>query len=229
MEYSVPLALQDYMTVVFSALGLFLLTTLINRLDRKLGRMALVGVGLAVLGGTLKASGKLLMAVGGPDVAALHLSLFPLIAPGFTLVAWALFQARHLMRNEPPSRRPWLLPLVVIALFAAGSLALGLNGGPWRVPLILLSTLANFALLVMLTLAAWGRGMWLTGALFLVTLTVVLVMSQMASLPDPTIALIWVMQVSQSFAQALFAIGVWQFSRSVTVAYGNRLAAQATA
>lgn len=226
MEYSVPLALQDYMTVIFSGIGLLLLALMVKRLDRRLGRMALIGVALTVLGGTLKASGKLVMALGGPDLAWLHLSLFPLIAPGFTLIAWALFQVRHLMRGEKQARQPWLVPTVVIALFGAGVLYIGMNGGPWRVPLILLSTIANFTLLILLIIAAWGRGMWLTGSLFLVTLLVVLVMSQMASLPVQTMAMVWTEQVSQTFAWGLFAIGIWQYSQYVESTYGESFSAQ---
>jgi hypothetical protein len=226
MEYSVPLALQDYMTVIFSGIGLLLLAIMINRLDRSLGRMAFIGVALTVLGGTLKASGKLVMALGGPDLAVLHLALFPLIAPGFTLIAWSLWQIRHLMRGEKQARQPWLVPILAIALFAVGVLYIGMNGGPWRVPLILLSTISNFALLLLLIVAAWGRGMWLTGGLFLVTLLVVLAMSQMASLPNPTIAMIWTEQVSQTIAWGLFAIGIRQYSQFVDATYGESLAAQ---
>lgn len=226
MEYSVPLALEDYLTVIFSGIGLLLLASMINRLDRRLGRMAFIGVALTVLGGTLKASGKLVMALGGPDLAVLHLSLFPLIAPGFTLVAWALFQVRHLLRGERQARRPWLLPILVIVLFGAGVLYIGVNGGPWRVPLILLSTIANFTLLLLLIIAAWGRGMWLTGAMFLVTLLVVLAMSQMARIPEPTLAMIWTEQLSQTFAWGLFAIGVWQYNQYVDATYSERVSAQ---
>ncbi|NWF81854.1 MAG: hypothetical protein HXY37_17700 [Chloroflexi bacterium] len=223
---TVPLALQDYMTVIFSALGLAILTRMIYHLDRALGRMALIGSGLVVLGGFLKASGKLLTAAGGPDLALLHQGLFPLVAPGFVLVAWSLYHIRRVFRDQPPLRRPWLVPLLAIALFAAGSIALGMAGGPWKVPLILLATIGNIGMLVMLILAAWGRKMWFTGALFVITLIVVLLMSQLANVPDMPIGMIWFEQISQTIAQLLFALGAWNYSQKIEATYGRAMAAQ---
>jgi hypothetical protein len=226
MQYSVTLALEDYLTVIFSTIGLALLTRMIGQLNRELGRMALLGTILACTGGVLKASGKLVMAVGGPDLPVLNQGLFPLIAPGFTLMAWALYQIRRTMRSQPPLRQPWVVPALLIVLFGAGALALGLAGGPWRVVLILQSTLANLAVLIMLIAAAWGRKMWLTGALFLTTLVVVLAMSQMARMPIQSIALVWGEQLSQTIAQALFALAAWQYGQSVVATYSRGLAAQ---
>lgn len=226
MEYTVGLALEDYLTVVFSGIGLALLTRMIGQLDRGLGRMALIGMVLTIAGGALKASGKLVMALGGPDLPVLNQALFPLIAPGFTLFAWSLYQIRRAFRDQPPLRRPWLVPAVLIGFFAVSSLSIGLAGGPWRVPLILLSSLANVTLLVMLIMAAWGRKMWVTGALFLFTMIVVLVMSQLAQIPFQSIEMIWFEQISQTIAQALFAVGAWQYGQRIEATYGARMAMQ---
>ncbi len=226
MVYTVPLALQDYMTVLFSGIGLGLLTSMINQMDRELGRMALIGMILTIAGGTLKATGKLIMAAGGPDLPVLNLGLFPLIAPGFTLFAWALYQIRRTLRSQPPLRNPWLVPLLVIAFFAIGSTVIGINGGPWRVGLILLATLSNFAILLMLTFASWGRKLWLTGALFFTTLVVVLVMSQLAQIPFDNIGMIWFEQIAQTIAQALFAVASWQYGQEVLNTYRTNLVPQ---
>ncbi|NNJ12997.1 hypothetical protein EKD04_021975 [Chloroflexales bacterium ZM16-3] len=219
MQYTVPLALQDYMTVVFSGIGMVLLTRMVAQMDRNLGRMAMIGMVLTIAGGALKATGKLVLALGGPDIAVMNLGLFPLIAPGFTLLAWSLYQVRRIFRNQPVQGRPWLVPSVVIGLFAAGCLALGFVGGPWRVPLILLSSIANIAMLLMLALAAWGRKMWLSGALFLITLVVVVAMSQMAQIPNQTIAMVWGEQLSQTVAQALFAFAAWHYGQVAVATY----------
>ncbi len=224
---TVPLALQDYMTVIFSALGLAILTRMVFLLNRSLGRMALVGTVLIVLGGALKASGKLISAAGGPDVALFHQGLFPLIAPGFTLMAWSLYQVRRVFRDQPPLNRPWLVPVVVIAVFGIGVLSLAMAGGPWKVPLILLATVGNVGMLVMLALAAWGRNMRFTGALFVVTLLVVLVMSQLANMKEVSIGMIWFEQITQTVAQMLFALAAWNYSQKVEALYTRPLATQA--
>lgn len=223
---TVPLALQDYMTVIFSALGLVILTRMIYQLNRELGRMALAGTALIVLGGFLKASGKLVSAAGGPDLALFHQGLFPLIAPGFTLMAWSLYQIRRVFRDQPPLKQPWLVPAVIIAVFGIGVIALALAGGPWKVPLILLATVGNVGMLIMLALAAWGRKMWFTGALFIVTLLVVLVMSQLANMKNVSIGMIWFEQITQTVAQMLFALAAWNYSQKVEAAYARPLAAQ---
>lgn len=227
MEYSVPLALQDFMTVGFSAIALILLTRMVAQLDRELGRIALLGTLLAVAGGTLKAAGKLVLAMGGPDIPVLNLGLFPLIAPGFTLLAWALYHVRRYFRDQAPLRWPWLVPLVLIAVFGAASFALGRAGGPWRVVLIMQATIANIVLLLMLTVAAWGRGLRLTAVLFFATLVVVLVMSQMARMPIARIELVWFEQITQTLAQALFAVAAWQYGEEMLAQYARPVAAAA--
>jgi hypothetical protein len=219
MQYPISLAFEDYLTVVFSALGLILLTRMVLHLDGTLGRMALIGAILTVAGGVLKATGKIVMAFGGPDIPLLNLGLFPLIAPGFTLLAWSLYQIRRVFRAQPSLPRPWLVPALIIGLCFAASLALWVAGGPWRVVLIIQSSIANIALLGMLIAAAWGRRMWLTGLLFLITLVVVLAMSRMTQLPNQTLAMIWGEQISQTIAQALFAVGAWQYGQVVVASY----------
>jgi hypothetical protein len=226
MEYTVPLALQDYMTVIFSAIGLTLLTRMVAEIDRELGRMALIGTILTVAGGVFKASGKLVLAMGGPDIAVLNLGLFPLVAPGFTLVAWSLYQVRRHFRDQAPLRRPWLAPLVIIGLFVAGSAALGAAGGPWRVVLIMQATIFNTFLLTMLAVAAWRRQMRGAAVLFILTLAVVLVMSQMARMPINNIGLVWFEQVAQTVAQALFALAAGAYGREMTTTYRRSLAMQ---
>ncbi|MCS6882034.1 MAG: hypothetical protein RMK84_07950 [Oscillochloridaceae bacterium] len=223
---TVPLALQDYMTVIFSALGLAILTRMVYQFNRELGRMALAGMALIVLGGFLKASGKLVSAAGGPDLALLHQGLFPLIAPGFALMAWSLYQIRRMFRDQPPLRRPWLVPAILIAVFGLGALALAMAGGPWKVPLILLAAIGNVGMLILLAIAAWGRKMWFTGALFIVVLVVVLVMSQLANMKDVSIGMIWFEQITQTIAQMLFALAAWNFSQKVAALYARPLAAQ---
>lgn len=226
MEYTIPLALQDYMTVIFSALGLTLLTRMISSIDRDLGRMALIGMVMVVTGGVFKATGKLVIAAGGPTLDWLYHGLFPLIAPGFTIFVWALYQVRRHFRDQAPLKRPWLVPLVLIALFGAGSIALGAAGGPWRVVLIMQATLANIVMLVMLAVAAWRRELRGAAVLFMVTLTVVLVMSQLARMPITDIRIVWFEQITQTIAQALFAFAAWQYGQVMTNSYRQRLALQ---
>ncbi len=226
MEIPVELALEDYLTVIFSGIGLILLTKMVFEMDRTLGRMALIGSILTIAGGALKATGKLVLALDKPDIAFLNLGLFPLIAPGFTLVGWSLFQVRKIMQGKPVSRQPWLVPAIVIGVFALGSGALFNAGGPWRVPLILLSSVANISLLVMLAIAAWKRDMKMVSGFYITTLVIVLIMSQMAQIPFTDIAVIWFEQLTQTFAQALFAFASWKYGQAAVETYRRSPALQ---
>ncbi|WP_129630340.1 hypothetical protein [Candidatus Oscillochloris fontis] len=226
MQYPVELALEDYLTVIFSGIGLILLTKMVFEMDRTLGRMALIGSILTISGGALKATGKLVMSMDGPDLPYLNLGLFPLIAPGFTLVGWSLFQVRKIMQGRPVSRQPWLVPAIVLGVFALGSGALFTVGGPWRVPLILLSSVANISLLVMLAIAAWKRDMKMASVFYITTLVVVLVMSQMAQIKFDNLGVIWFEQLSQTFAQALFAFASWKYGHAAVVSYRSSPALQ---
>jgi hypothetical protein len=188
--------------------------------------MALAGLILTGTGGLLKATGKLVMALGGPDIALLNLALFPLIGPGFTLFAFAFLYVRRTWRDQPAPRFVWLVPVMIIVVFTGFSLSVAFNGGPWRLIFLLLATLANILLSVMLITAAWKRGMTLVGALFLTNLIITLVMSQMAQIPMQTIALQWFEQLTQTLGQACFLFASWQFSQRMEERYVPRFAAQ---
>ena len=89
--YTVPLALDDYIPVILGALGFYLLVKSAAARVPPVWRSGLIGVALVTLGGTLKATWKLIVASGGTDYAWMRQVLFPLLAIGFCLVAWALW------------------------------------------------------------------------------------------------------------------------------------------
>jgi hypothetical protein len=216
---TVPLALQDYMTPLFSTIGLLILTRMIMQLDQTLGRMALIGTVLTVIGGFLKATHKLILASNGTNVFWMEQSLFPFMAPGFLLFAWALFETRRIFREQPVSKNPWRVPMITIGVFAALAVLLNfIPGPPWKVPLILMATIGNVGMLVMLSVAAFGRKMYVSSALFVITLIIVLLMSQLATLENVSIGFIWFECNVQSFAlETETWIGVWRHSRQTPI------------
>ncbi len=213
MEYSLALALEDYLPVIFSIIGVSLIARAIWRLDRGLGAMAFVGVGLMAVGGVLKATWKLLMALNGADIPLFSQALFPMIAPGFTLITVAVYSYTRQLRGKAGLRWPWLAPLIIIGLFGGGSALIAANGGPWRVPLIMLATIANVTLLLLLAVGAWKRNMRPLAVVFVVVLLVIIGMSQMATNVPQTIAMQWFEQIAQTLAQLAFCLGVWQLTR----------------
>lgn len=215
MEYSLALALEDYLPVIFSLVGVWFIARTVSQLDRGLGSMVYVGLGLLAVGGVLKATWKLLMALNGTDVPLFSQALFPMIAPGFTLIATAVYSYTRQLQGKPGLRRPWLVPLIVIALFGGGSALIASNGGPWRVPLIMLATLGNTALLLMLAIGAWRRNMRPLAVVFVIVLLTIIGMSQMANNVPQTIPVQWFEQIVQTLAQIAFCLGTWQLTRQM--------------
>lgn len=225
MEYTLALALEDYLPVIFSAIGLGLLARMVGQMDRALGRMALIGVVLTISGGLLKATWKLIIAASGIDIVWMSQSLFPLMGPGFTLMAWSIWQARRVMHGKAPQRAFWLVPTLVIVAFVALAAYVATAGGPWRLIMLAMTTLANFAILLMLAAAAWRRKMWPTGGIFCLNLVIILMLSQMAQM-EQTIAFQWTEQLIQTASQGCFALAAWQISRRMEAGYRQTLALQ---
>ena len=73
--YSLALALEDFVPVVLSAFGLLVVARLARVRSASLGRVALLAASLIVLGGASRASWKVIVASGGPDIAPLYLLL----------------------------------------------------------------------------------------------------------------------------------------------------------
>lgn len=213
MEYSLALALEDYLPVIFSLIGVWFIARTVYQLDRELGVMAFAGLGLLAVGGVLKATWKLLMAINGTDIPLFSQALFPMIAPGFALIATAVYGYTRQLRGKPAIGWLWLVPVIVIALFVGGSALIASNGGPWRVPLIMLATIGNVALLLMLAVGAWRRNMRGIAVVFVVVLLVVIGMSQMATNVPQTIAVQWFEQIAQTLAQLAFCLSAWQLTR----------------
>ncbi len=215
MEYSLGLALEDFLPVLFSALGLFILAGMIRRIDRGSGTMAYLGFALVALGGLLKASWKLVYVTSGQDVVWMADSLFVLLGPGFTFFAWALWSAQQALAGKTIPRNVWLRPLGVIALFGVGAISASVfaGGRTWNYILLTLTTFANLAVGVLLIRQSRQQGLTLAAALFLVNLVVVFAMSGMARIENQTIALQWFEQIVNTLGQGAFAFAAWQLSR----------------
>ncbi len=216
-QYGLDLALTNFLPVLFTALALFC----IARLTRALAPaddepMALLGAALVVAAGLCKALWKLILALGGPDLPWLANALFPLMAPGFTLLALALW---HAQRETPkPHRRPWLMPLALIGLAygvaALRSLGFALERG-WFLPLLTLASLANLALTALLLRETWRRrALWLA-PLFLVNLAMVFALQRIARMEPKTLSIHWLEQSLTALGAGAFALGAWLLYRRV--------------
>lgn len=215
-EYTIPLALQDFMPVALSSAGLFFLAEMIARTNRGTGRIASLGAWLIMLGGGLKAAWKLNMAISGNDIAWMSNALFVLLAPGFTLMACALWAAQAQMRGRPLGFNVPAMALGISGVFLAVAAVLGMAapaGSAWKFALLGVTTVANFVLSALCIVQAFRMGKRDVAVLFIVNIVAIIVLQGLARIPQQTIPLQWTEQIINTLSSAAFAYAAWKLSR----------------
>jgi hypothetical protein len=220
--YTLALALEDFVPVILSALGLYIVSRMVLRVDAGIGRMATIGFALVAGGGLLKATWKLFMAASGgrTDLVWLDKGMFLWMAPGFLLLAFALWYTAERMTDGPVTQRIWLAPGIGLALMLLAILLTGfpsLSRDTWRFVLLGIMTLGNVVMTVLLIQKARRFGLGQAALLFLLNIVIVFVLSGMARIPEQTIALQWTEQALNTLAQGAFLYAAYRLSLAVTV------------
>lgn len=219
-EYSVGLALYDYFPSIFTGLALFFVAQMVHRADKTNQGLAIIGGSLVVLAGVLKATWKLIMATSGQDVVILSEIMFPLMAPGFLLVAFAVWSAMRQTHGKTSPRYVWLMPLAIIgftiAIAAYRTLILETPRG-YFFPFLMLATFSNIGLTVLLIREALRQERRGVALLFLVNIGMVFALQPIAAMPDKSIAIHWFEQTLTTGGAAAFALGAFSLLRMVTI------------
>ena len=211
-EITLGLALEDYLPVIFSLIGIWFIVQMIGQVDSENGRLALVGLILVGIGGLSKATWKLVIATSGNNLAILDNSLFVFLAPGFACLSWALWACQQRLRGLDLPERVWLRPLFIFLPFALIALFLAGQGGrTWVFVLLGVTTLKNAIFLVNLSRQAWWQGQRTESIIFGVTLALSFVLSGLARM-EQTVVLQWVEQGVNTVAQATFLYAAWRIS-----------------
>ena len=194
---------------------MFFLARLLARLDRNCGHLASLGFLLITLAGFLHALWKLILATTELNIPVLHHSLLIFTAPGFVLMAWAVWNTFH----RGPSGTPvWVVPVIVIVVGcgAAAINALSKGGQRWLYILLGLTTLAQTATAFLLAWQAWRRGLQLAIGLLVFYLVVIVVQAGLLHLFYPSTTLQWIEQFSSALAWSAFAFATRQLEQSIT-------------
>jgi hypothetical protein len=223
MEYTLPLALEDFIPVILSSAGLFIISQMVRRIHAQLGQMAQLGWLLVSLGGLLKAVWKLTMAVthAQTNLAWLDKGMFIWMAAGFTLLAFALWYTAEIMMNQGQTKaqkRPWLGPAVIMGLTVIAIVATGfpdLTVNTWRFILLGITTISNVVTAVLLIQKSRRLGRNLAAFLFLTNIIIIFVLSGLARIPSQTIALQWTEQLLNTLSQGAFVFAAWQLAQKV--------------
>jgi hypothetical protein len=218
-DFTIGLALYDYLPSVFTGLALVFIAQMVRRSDPDLGWMAFTGAALVVLAGVFKASWKLVMATGGPDIWLFREALFPLMGPGFLLVGVAAWAAVRAARGKTWPRGLWLVPVAVIALAYAAGAYLTLGQGTergWFPVFLMLASVANLGLSLLLIAESVRRRRWLVVGLFALNVGMIFALQPIAAMEDKSIALHWFEQTLTTGGAAAFALGGYLLLNSVT-------------
>jgi hypothetical protein len=213
MEYSIPMALEDFLPVALSAFGFFLIAKTLAGKQASVGQLAWLGAALIVSGGFSKALWKLVIAASGSDLVVLREALFPLMGPGFVMMAWALW--RGLKERKFTAAQIWAVPLALsaLALASAGYLAMTQANRRWSLLLLVVTTLGNVLTSGQLIWNAWRRDARPAAALFLYNVLTIFLQARLARL-EQTIALQWLEQLNNTLSWAAFALAVWLWRRN---------------
>jgi hypothetical protein len=216
---SLALALEDFVPVLLTAVGLFCIARMIRRLDRGAGAWAALGAVFVVAGGLSRATWKLVMATGGPDLVPLFLALYVLLATGyllFVMALWRGWQAANGRRARVPT---WAAAAVALAVLLPLTMVLAPAGGR-ILPLLWLFAATSASVITSLLLARWAR--WIgrpgLGWLFIVSMVVTLLLNGLARAEAQSEAIQWAEQLLNTVNQGAFLLGAFLLERATRLA-----------
>jgi hypothetical protein len=210
MEYTLSLALVDFLPVTFTAIGLYFIYRMVGHINPMQGNVAALGAILTVAGGFFKALWKLLMASSGGsiDINWMEDGLFVFMAPGYTLLAWSVWQTVRAVQGKT-TFNTWLAPIVIIAVMFAGSYYLYTSNPTspaWERILLSVMVLATVITGILLIVFGFRQRLPLAGWLFIINLVGIFLLNGLARMDEQTIALQWIEESINTVSWLSFAI-----------------------
>jgi hypothetical protein len=174
------------------------------------GNVAALGAILTVAGGFFKALWKTFMAsTGGTlDINWMEDGLFVFMAPGYTLLAWSVWQTVRTVQGKK-TFNTWLAPVIIIAIMFAGSFYLYTSNPTspaWERILLSVMVLATVITGILLIVFGFRQKLPLAGWLFIINLVGIFLLNGLARMDDQTIALQWIEESINTVSWLCFAI-----------------------
>ncbi len=215
-DFTPALGLFNFLPVALTGLALWFLARYVADQDPAGQGLAWLGGGLILAGGLAKASWKLIAATTGLDLVWLANALFPLMAPGFALLALALWGAvRHTRGRRIPAGRWWLGLAVVLVAIAAAALRQWVLEIPrgWFLPLLILASLGNLTTSLLLIGLSLRLRWWGQAVLFTVNLLMIFALQPIAMITPKSLALHWTEQSLTALGTAALALAAYRLWR----------------
>jgi hypothetical protein len=200
MQYTLGLALLDFLPVSAFLIGALFLTKLsISRQAKAQTWLFMAGGLMVFLGGFLKATWKLLYTLNIADLQLLSQLQFVMVAPGFLMMFIAVLQfTKKQIKTEKA------IPAIAV----------------WKIPLLAVMTLSCIGMHGVLVYVAFRKGLKLAGILFILATLCVFAMSGMASGSEQTVLAQWIEEIINSIGQSAFAIGSILFYKRLSLKEG---------
>lgn len=193
-EFTIGMALFDYVPVIFFALGSFiLLRDFYNKARKDSYILFAMGVAAVTLAGFLKAAWKLLYAAEICNIVMFDELFFPLQSMGFLLAGVGMMSILFFSSSKKPSlfaMEPSLLVMILLMVSGLGFLDAGLC--------ILSKKLKKPALI----------------AVFALSFVCCLGMGYLSSKDFAKASMNWIAEIVNFFGQGLFLLGVWMLHKS---------------
>ena len=208
MEYTISLALVDFLPVIFTAIGFYFLYKMVTHVDGTQGKVFLFGAALTVIGGFIKATWKLIIASSGTDIRWMDDGMFAWMAPGYILIVWSIWQTVRTVQGKK-AFNVWLAPAIIVIFTLAGSYYLNTSNPDstaWKLTLLSVMVLASVITSILLIIFAFRQRLTLAGVLFIINLIIIFVMNGLARIPEQTIALQWIEESINTISWLCFAV-----------------------
>lgn len=208
------LALEDFVPVVLSAAGLWVIAKLCRVADRRAGAWAFTAFVLITTGGITKPIYKTTLALSGSqvDLVILDDMLFWFLAPGFAFLGAGVTRALSIRRGNGPKTARALFAAVAVVPVAALLAVLGSTG--WFFVLLAAATVCNIWAVVVLVSWSRRRRSPLAASFFVASLVVSLGLAGAAASLEQTIPVQWGEQLASTAGQGLFLLGASHLARA---------------
>lgn len=215
-SFTLSLALFNFLPVVFTALAMVFIVRLLHTYRTDILPFAIAAAILIVAGGLAKACWKLIFTLTGTDILWLSNALFPLIGPGFFMLAVLGVASLYQQRSQNHIPRPWLWAFLCIAAFFAlaawRSWGLDIPRG-WFLPIMTLTTLGNLGLSIVLIVMAFMQRQRGIAILFILNIVMIFALQPIAMTEPKTVSLHWVEQILTALGTLCFSVASYLLLR----------------
>lgn len=223
LEFPLSLALYNVVPVILTGVALWFLIRFVRDQHAPHHGLALPGGALILAGGTAKVTWKLIAATTGADIEWLANALFPLMAPGFALLAVAIWGATRRLRGQQPLVGWRVVLLAVLLAFSIAAVRQWILEMPrgWFLPLLALASLGNLGASILLIRAALWLHRWRIALLFAINLAMIFALQPIAMASPKTLALHWIEQSLTVFGTGCFALAAYLLWRAANTESGE--------